>query len=130
MEVLNLIVKDLIWSGILFCGGCFKYRGWSSIPLHRGHSMNYTYMLRCSDGTLYTGWTNNLEKRVSTHNKGKGGKYTRCRVPVELVYYECFDTKEEAMSREAAIKQLTRRQKEKLIEEYKEMSWRGQVTKG
>ena len=68
--------------------------------------MNYTYMLRCSDGTLYTGWTNNLEKRVSTHNKGKGGKYTRCRVPVELVYYECFDTKEEAMSREAAIKQL------------------------
>ena len=58
---------------------------------------NYTYILRCSDGTLYTGWTNDLEKRVASHNDGTGGKYTRARRPVELVYYETFETKQEAM---------------------------------
>jgi putative endonuclease len=78
--------------------------------------MNYTYILRCKDDTLYTGWTNNLEKRVEAHNAGKGAKYTKARVPVELVYYEQFETKEEAMSREYAIKRLTRKQKEKLIQ--------------
>ena len=77
--------------------------------------MNYTYLLRCADGTYYCGWTNNLEKRVKTHNEGKGSKYTRTRLPVELVYYEEFETKEEAQSREWHIKQLTRAQKEKLI---------------
>ena len=76
---------------------------------------NYTYILKCSDGTYYTGWTNDLERRVRTHNAGKGGKYTRCRLPVELVYHESFRTKEEAMSREFAIKQLSRQEKEKLI---------------
>ena len=70
--------------------------------------MNYTYILRCEDGTLYTGWTNNLEKRVADHNAGKGAKYTRTRRPVELVYVEEFPTKEEAMSREYAIKRLKR----------------------
>lgn len=78
--------------------------------------MNYTYILKCSDNTLYCGWTNNLEKRISTHNKGQGGKYTRSRLPVELVYYETFDTKEEAMSREFHIKRLSRSEKLKLIE--------------
>ena len=73
--------------------------------------MNYTYILRCRDGTLYTGWTNDLEKRLRAHNEGTGGKYTRARRPVELVYHECFDTKEEAMRREWAIKQLTRAEK-------------------
>ncbi len=77
--------------------------------------VNYTYVLRCSDGSLYTGWTNNLEKRVLTHNSGNGGKYTRSRLPVELVYYECFETKEEAMKREAAIKRLSKAAKEKLV---------------
>ena len=76
----------------------------------------YTYILRCGDGSLYTGWTNNLEKRVKTHNAGKGGKYTTTRLPVELVYYETYATKQEAMSREYAIKQLSRAQKLKLIE--------------
>lgn len=76
----------------------------------------YTYILRCGDGSLYTGWTNNLEKRVKTHNAGKGGKYTATRLPVELVYYETYATKQEAMSREYAIKQLSRKQKLKLIE--------------
>lgn len=77
--------------------------------------MNYTYILKCSDGSLYTGWTNDLEKRINAHNAGKGAKYTKNRRPVELVYYEKFATKEEAMSREYAIKQLTRRKKEELI---------------
>ena len=71
--------------------------------------------VRCSDETLYTGWTNDLEKRINAHNAGKGAKYTKNRRPVELAYYEEFATKEEAMSREYAIKQLTRRKKEELI---------------
>lgn len=78
--------------------------------------MNYTYILSCADGTLYTGWTNDLDRRLAAHNAGKGGKYTRSRLPVTLVYHEEFDTKEEAMSREWAIKQMTRAQKVKLIE--------------
>ena len=77
---------------------------------------NYTYMVKCSDGTLYTGWTTNLEHRVKAHNDGEGAKYTRSRRPVELVYYEEYATKAEAMKREYSIKQLTRKQKEKLIE--------------
>ncbi len=77
--------------------------------------MNYTYIVRCKDDTLYCGWTNNLEKRVASHNAGTGAKYTKNRRPVELVYYETFDTKEEAMSREYAIKQMTRQEKLKLI---------------
>ena len=77
--------------------------------------MNYTYMLKCSDGTLYTGWTNDLEKRVEAHNSGKGAKYTKARRPVELAYYKEFETKEQAMKREYAIKQLGRKEKQKLI---------------
>ena len=76
---------------------------------------NYTYILRCADGSLYTGWTNNLEKRIAAHNAGTGGKYTRSHRPVSLVYYETFPTKEEAMKREYEIKQLTRDEKEALI---------------
>lgn len=73
--------------------------------------MNYTYILSCADGTLYTGWTNDLEHRLAAHNAGRGGKYTRARRPVTLLYHETFETKEEAMSREWAIKQMTRAQK-------------------
>ena len=81
----------------------------------RGECLNYTYMLKCSDGTLYTGWTNDLEKRVEAHNSGKGAKYTKARRPVELAYYEEFETKEQAMKREYAIKQLGRKEKQELI---------------
>ena len=81
--------------------------------------MNYTYIVRCKDGTFYCGWTNNLEKRIASHNAGTGAKYTKTRLPVELVYFETFDTKEAAMSREYAIKQLSRTQKIKLIESKK-----------
>ena len=78
--------------------------------------MNYTYILSCADGTLYTGWTNDLDRRLAAHNAGRGGKYTRARLPVKLVYHEEFATKEEAMAREWAIKQLTRSEKLRLIE--------------
>ncbi len=77
--------------------------------------VNYTYIVRCSDGTLYTGWTNDLDKRVRDHNEGRGAKYTRSRRPVILAYYEEFPTKEEAMSREWAIKHMTRAKKEEMI---------------
>ena len=77
--------------------------------------MNYTYIPRCGDGSLYTGWTNDLDKRIQEHKTGRGGKYTRAHAPVELVYCETFDTKTEAMSREWHIKQLTRKQKLALI---------------
>ena len=82
--------------------------------------MNYTYILKCSDGTYYTGWTNDMAKRLKTHNEGKGAKYTRGRGPVELVYLEEFDTKQEAMSKEAKIKRLTRKEKLLLIENYQQ----------
>ena len=77
--------------------------------------MNYTYIVKCSDGSLYTGWTNDLEKRIRAHNDGKGAKYTKSRRPVVLAYYEEFQTKEEAMRREWEIKQLDREQKMKMI---------------
>lgn len=78
--------------------------------------MNYMYILRSSDDTLYTGWTNNLEKRLKAHNSKKGAKYTKNRLPAELVYYEEFETKQEAMSREWHVKRLSRSNKLKLIE--------------
>ncbi len=76
---------------------------------------HYTYIVRCGDGTLYTGYTNDPEKRLRAHNEGKGAKYTRSRLPVELVYCEEYDSKEEAMSREWHIKQMSREAKESLI---------------
>ena len=78
--------------------------------------MNYTYIVECADGTLYIGWTTNVQKRVKAHNEEKSGaKYTKAKRPVKLVYYEGYETKEEAMRREYAIKQLTRKQKLELI---------------
>lgn len=73
------------------------------------------YILKCADDTLYTGWTNNLVNRLAAHQSGKGAKYTRARLPVEIVYQERCDTKRQAMQREYQIKQLTRKQKLKLI---------------
>ena len=77
--------------------------------------MNYTYIVRCADGTLYTGWTNDLEKRMKAHNEGTGAKYTRSRRPVELVYSEEHESREEAMRREYHIKRLSRQQKLELL---------------
>ena len=95
--------------------------------------MNYTYLLECADKTLYCGWTNDLEKRVKAHNSGQGAKYTKPRRPVTLVYYEEFETKEEAMKREAAIKKLSRKEKTDLIKEkglYGELQKRGTERNG
>lgn len=77
--------------------------------------MNYTYILKCKDGTLYTGWTTDLDRRVRMHNSGKGAKYTRGRRPVELVYYEEHETRQEAMQRECAIKKMSRKEKVAMI---------------
>lgn len=77
--------------------------------------MNYTYIVECADGTLYTGWTNDIEKRLAAHNEGRGAKYTRSRTPVKLVHLEEFSTKEEAMSREWEIKRYSTKKKRALI---------------
>ena len=77
--------------------------------------MYYIYLAKCSDNSLYCGYTDNLKNREKVHNSGKGAKYTRSRLPVKIVYYEEFETKSEALKREHAIKKLTRGQKEKLI---------------
>lgn len=77
---------------------------------------NYTYILQCADGTYYTGWTTNIEQRLAAHNSGAGAKYTRSRLPVTLVHLECFETKSDAMKREAAIKRLPRSKKQELID--------------
>ena len=76
---------------------------------------HYVYMLRCADDSLYTGWTNDIENRVMTHNSGKGAKYTKARLPVALVYTEELPTKSAALKRECAIKKLTKKQKLALI---------------
>lgn len=77
--------------------------------------MYYVYIVRCCDGTLYTGSTNDVSARLRKHNEGKGAKYTRGRTPVELVYTEEVDSKSDALKREHALKKYTRKQKEKLI---------------
>lgn len=80
---------------------------------------HYVYILKCADGTYYTGYTTDPERRTQVHNSGKGAKYTRARRPVELIYTEEYDDKIEAHRREYAIKQLTRAEKEKLMYEKK-----------
>lgn len=76
--------------------------------------MNYAYLVRCSDNSLYAGWTNDIEKRLKAHNDGTGAKYTKPRRPVTLAYLESFETKSDAMKREAALKKMNHRQKEEL----------------
>ena len=75
----------------------------------------YVYMLRCRDGSLYTGYTDDVERRLAVHNSGKGAKYTRSRLPVTLVYQEEFEDRSAALKREAAIKRLKKVQKEAML---------------
>lgn len=77
--------------------------------------MYYTYIVECADRSLYTGYTTDVKARIRKHNSGKGAKYTRSRLPVKLVYYEEYETKHEAMSREYYIKQMPRKSKLDLI---------------
>lgn len=79
--------------------------------------MAYIYILECSDGSLYTGWTNDLKKRLKAHNRGTASKYTRARLPVRMVYFEEAESKSAALKREAALKKLSRAQKLSLIEQ-------------
>lgn len=81
--------------------------------------MFFVYMLECNDGTLYTGCTNDVNKRLALHNKGTASKYTRSRLPVKLVYLEESESKSTALKREMAIKKLSRLRKLKLIEKFK-----------
>ena len=80
--------------------------------------MYFAYIMRCADGTLYTGYTDDIARREAVHNSGRGAKYTRSRLPVKMVYHESFATRSEAMKRECAIKRLSREQKLKLIAEH------------
>lgn len=73
--------------------------------------MFYAYILECADGSLYSGWTTDIKKRLRAHNSGRGSKYTRSRLPVELWYFECFEKRGEAMRRECALKKLSRTEK-------------------
>ena len=90
----------------------------------REHTLNYTYILRCGDGSLYTGWTNDIKNRLKMHREGKGAKYTRGRGPLTLVHLEVYDTKSEAMRREAFIKKMSREEKEHLLEDE---SWKDRL---
>ena len=78
--------------------------------------MNYVYILRCADDTLYCGWTTDITARLSAHNAGRGAKYTRSRLPVELAYFEEYDDRHDAMSREWHIKRMSREEKMRLVD--------------
>jgi len=80
-----------------------------------GMGDHYVYVIECADGTLYTGYTTDVERRVAEHDAGEGAKYTRGRTPVELVHVESFDSRSAAMSREHEVKALSRGEKERLI---------------
>ena len=95
--------------------------------MEKQEDISYTYMVECSDGTLYTGWTNYIGKRLQAHNAKKGAKYTRSRTPVNLVYLEKSDTRQQAMQREAQIKRLSRYEKEQLIKKRKDMYGDNQI---
>lgn len=86
-------------------------------PFYMGTNEHCVYILECSDGSYYTGYTNNLEKRLKAHQEGKAAKYTRGRVPVQLRYHQIYATKSEAMKAEYQIKQLPRSAKERLMSE-------------
>ena len=90
---------------------------------HVNLSKYYVYIVNCNDNTFYCVYSNNVEKRVDVHNKKRGAKYTKTRLPVKLVYTECFDSKSESMKREYQIKQLTRQQKLYLIKNYENRSF-------
>ncbi len=79
--------------------------------------MHYVYIVKCADGTYYTGYTNDLKRRIKQHNEGEGAKYTKGRRPVKLVHSERFKSKSRAMQREYEVKQLTRQKKVEIIKQ-------------
>lgn len=77
--------------------------------------MHHVYIVRCADGTLYTGYAIDPHEREKVHNTGRGARYTASRLPVALIYSECYESKSDALKREHALKQLKRDEKEALI---------------
>lgn len=100
-----------------FCGRRLEPVPVSGKPCIRGRAAWIVYMLRCRDGSLYTGITNDLAKRLKVHAAGRASRYTRSRLPVAVVYQERQPTKSRALSREAAVKKLSKREKESLVAE-------------
>ena len=92
-----------------------KENGTYREPNEMNQKLNYVYLLRCADGSLYCGWTTDPEARLAAHNSGRGAKYTRSRLPAELVYTEAYEDRHEALSREWHIKRMSHTEKEKLI---------------
>ena len=86
-----------------------------STPSHYNRPVHYVYIVQCVDGTLYTGYAVNVDKRIVAHNAGRGAKYTASRLPVSLVYSESFESKSDALKREHQLKRLTRAEKHALI---------------
>jgi putative endonuclease len=86
------------------------------VVAHHSPVTHYVYVVECADGSLYTGYTTDVERRVREHDAGEGAKYTRGRTPVDLVHAEEFETRSAAMSREHEIKQLSRTEKERLVD--------------
>ncbi|WP_296128912.1 GIY-YIG nuclease family protein [uncultured Anaerococcus sp.] len=80
--------------------------------------MHFVYMVRCSDNSLYTGYTNDLDKRIEVHNTGKGAKYTRSRLPVSIVFYRRVDSKSIGLRLEARLKKLSKKKKEDLVQKF------------
>lgn len=92
-----------------------QWSGAPAIAMTLGNNNHFVYILQCSDHSLYTGYTSDIGQRLKDHNQGQGSKYVRSRLPAQLVYYETHHSKGAALSREAAIKKLSRRQKITLI---------------
>lgn len=88
----------------------------------------YCYILKCSDDTFYTGWSTNPERRLAQHNTGRGSRYTRSRLPVELVYLEKYSDRSSAMQREAAIKRMSHTRKNELADNYSGLEVESETT--
>jgi len=90
----------------------FAYRGIIGIAMRKtSRRAAFVYLLLCADGTIYTGWTFDIRRRVREHQRGRGARYTRARRPVELIYHERFPSRRAAMRREVAIKGMARKRK-------------------
>ncbi len=113
----DMLKKDILASNIyaILSGGQAGSDFKTSPAVIDKNETHYVYIIKCADDSLYCGWTNNLEKRFEAHKAGKGAKYTKGRGPLELVYYEEFNNKSDALKREIEIKQLSRAEKDKLI---------------
>ena len=103
------------YSGMTICGIVIPAEAGIQFVMRKHMGTYYVYIVECKDGTFYTGYTPDLEKRLKAHNEGKGAKYTRGRGPVKVVWSEGYRYRKTARKEEYRIKQLSREQKEKLV---------------